>query len=270
MKKSLSALLLAITMLIMLVLPTQAATGRLSATATLSDDGTSFTVDLIVKDNPGIIALTGKLTYDSKVFKLKEAKNGEIFENVFMSSQNFAVNPYQMIWMEATASEDIKTNGVLATYTFEVLKNAPDGESEIRFEIAETVNYAKDSTSQIKGCSFKVKVSGNAGSEVPSATTTVSQDKVNNNETLNVQKPLIDNTQTENAPIESQSGSLTETTSSDMVSQDESEALENNKESNDRTLITVIAIAAVVVLGLGITFTAIYFRKKAGSKKADE
>lgn len=267
MKKSLLSLLLAITMLVMLVLPASAATGSLTTTAKLSSDGTGFTVELIVKDNPGIIAMTGKLTYDSKVFKLTDVKNGEIFESIFMSSQNKQVNPYQNIWMDATAEEDIKTNGVLATYTFEVLKNAPVGESEIKFEIAESVNFKKDSTSQFKGCSFKVNVSNNSGNSQPTTpnndTITNSEDETTNDQTLNVQKPIKDNTITEDESDNTQSGDGTESEQS-VNEEDDYSILENpdeELESKDRTRITIITIAAVLVLGLAITFTALYFRK---------
>ncbi|MBO5106121.1 MAG: hypothetical protein J6C29_04420 [Clostridia bacterium] len=272
MKKTLLALLLAITLVTMSILPASAATGSLGATAALSSDGTSFTVDLIVKNNPGIIALTGKVTYNSKVFRLKSAQNGEIFEDVFMTSQKISDNPYQMIWMDATASEDIETNGVLAKYTFEVLKNAPVGESEIKFEITETVNYAKDSTAKFNGCSFKIKVGGTVSDNAPSngtGDTPNSQDSVTNDETLNVQKPLTDSTDLEAVSSESQLSDISESSSNTEAEQD-SEDLGDGEKNNDRTLITVITIVAVLVLGLGITFTAIYFRKKAGSKKVDE
>lgn len=273
MKKTLLTLLLVITMLTTFALPTFAATGSLDTTAKLNSDGTGFTVDLIVKDNPGIIAMTSKVSYDSKVFKLKKVENGQIFENIFMSSQTLKVNPYQNIWMEATADEDIKTNGVLATYTFEVLKNAPIGESEIKFEIAETVNFKKDSSSQFTGCSFKVNVRSNSGDvQQPFVS---DKETVSNNQALEVQKPLIDNTDPEEESSQIQTSQKNEATSSVVeVGNDESdeddEDAENDLESKDRTLVTIVTIAAVLVLGLAVTFTAIYFRKKSGNTNNEE
>ena len=286
MKKTLLSLLLAITMLVMLALPAFAATGSLDAKAQLNSEGTGFTVDLIVKDNPGIIAMTSKVSYDSKVFKLKKAENGEIFTGIFMSSQTLKVNPYQTIWMDATADEDIVTNGVLATYTFEVLKNAPVGESEIKFEIAEAVNVNKENVTQFTGCSFKVNVKSNSseaqpvtsqnGSNITSSSNTNANVNTNSNangQILEVQKPLVDNTdpededETESSAIQSSEKSETvssDTQTADNESEDDDE-YENDVESKDRTLITVITIAAVLVLGLAVTFTAIYFRKKSGN-----
>lgn len=275
MKKSLLSLLLAITMLVMLVLPASAATGSLTTAAKLSSDGTGFTVELIVKDNPGIIAMTGKLTYDSNVFKLTDVKNGEIFDSIFMSSQTMKVNPYQNIWMDATASEDIKTNGVLATYTFEVLKNAPIGESEIKFEITESVNFKKDSTSQFNGCSFKVNVKSNSGNSQSGASgsdsAANSDDKITNDQTLNVQKPLKDNTDTEDTSSNAQVSDETESEVTTIGEADDSDTDNKDKlEGKDRTLITIITIAAVLVLGLAITFTALYFRKKSANQNSNE
>lgn len=248
MKKTLTAIFLTAVLLLLLVIPASAATGSLGTSAKLSDDGTSFTVDLIVKDNPGIIALTSKLTYDSKVFKLTAVKNGEIFDNIFMSSQNFSVNPYQNIWMEATAEEDIKTNGVLVSYTFEILKNAPAGESEFKFEISDVVNHAKDSTTLFKGCSFKVNVGANAAAQ-----------NITEEETIEIQPPVT-TSQTEITSSETESSF--ELTSSDSETVDD----ETEKQNNDRTIVTVLTIVAVLVLGIGITLTALYFRKKSATK----
>ena len=88
MKKSLLTIILAIALLVTLVLPATAeGTGSLSTTAKLLEDGTSFVVELNVKNNPGIIALEAEVAYDSSVFRLKSAKNGEIFESIFTPSQ---------------------------------------------------------------------------------------------------------------------------------------------------------------------------------------
>lgn len=254
MKKTLSALFLAVTMLLLLALPASAATGSLSTSAKLSDDGTSFTVDLMVKDNPGIIALTGKLTYDSKAFKLTSVENGEIFESIFMSSQDYSVNPYQTIWMEATAGEDIKTNGVLVRYTFEILKNAPAGESEFKFEISDTVNYAKESTALFKGCSFKVNVGSSSVAE-----------SITTDEVIEAQ-PSVISSQPDVTSSETDEPSSSETVSTDNETvEDEAE-----KENNDRTTVTVLTILAVLVLGIGVTLTAVYFRKKSASENKAE
>ena len=284
MKKTLLSLLLAITMLVLLAVPTFAAGGNLSATATPSADGTSFTIDLIVNDNPGIIALTGKVIYDSKVVKLTSAKSGVVFENPFMTSQSLEVNPYQIIWMDATARKNNVTNGVLATYTFEVLKNAPNGESEIKFEIAEAVNRDKGDVT-FTPCSFKINVKGTVSEEqsTPANSTTsgsnssTTQNKIPNSQTIEVQKPLTDNTvstESTTSKVEN-TESTTETDSSLLTiggssvptaSDYEDDFGEDGFEgsNNNRTVITIAVIAVVLALGLGVTATALYFRKKSG------
>lgn len=286
MKKTLLSLLLAITMLILFAVPTFAAGGSLSATATTSEDGTSFTIDLVVNNNPGVIALTGKVSYDSKVVKLTSAKSGVVYETPFMTSQSLDVNPYQIIWMDATARKNNVTNGVLATYTFEVLKNAPNGESEIKFEVAEAVNRDKGDVT-FTPCSFKINVKGTVSEGESSLSATASgnvsastQNKIPNNQTIIVQKPLTDNTvntnsttsQTESATINTES---TETDSSILTIGGSSETINSDYEddfgedgfegsNNNRTVITIVVIAAVLALGLGVTATALYFRKKSG------
>lgn len=254
MKKVLSAIILTVTMFFLIVLPASAETGSLSTNAKLSADGTSFTVELIVKDNPGVIALTGKVSYDDKAFKLTSVQNGEIFENIFMSSQNLSVNPYNTIWMEATAEEDIKTNGLLISYTFEILKTAPMGESELKFEIADAVNNAQDSNVSFKGCSFKVKIGEKSSAQ-----------NITDNEVIEVQ-PSGNSSQPESSFDDSeQSSSSKIVASTDNVVDDQVK-----EQNNDRITVTVLTIVAILVLGVAITLTAVYFRKKSAKGNNEE
>ena len=140
MKKTLLPIFLSFILIFSLSSVVSAASGNLTAAGTLSKDGTSFTVDLSINNNPGFIAVTASVSYDDTVLKLTAADNGEIFESIFMPSEYLTVNPYKIIWMNATASKDIKTNAVLAKYTFEVLDSAALGETEIKFNIDEVVN----------------------------------------------------------------------------------------------------------------------------------
>ena len=269
MKKSLLTIILAIALLVTLVLPATAeGTGSLSTTAKLLEDGTSFVVELNVKNNPGIIALEAEVAYDSSVLRLKSAKNGEIFESIFTPSQTLAVNPYKIIWMDATASEDIKTNGVLAVYTFEVLNTAAIGQTEIKFNITDSVNYEKNDTSKFKGCKFAVTVTGSAADGQQSNTSSKANNTGSNadqNElALEVQKPIKDNTASDT--VSDKSSSLSADTSSELQDDANEEIDEADPEGKDRTLVTILTIAAVLVVGVGITLVALYFRKKSGDK----
>lgn len=272
MKRILFALVLVVVMLVSLVLPASAATGDLSVTAKLNSDGTSFTVQLYAKNNPGVIAIQSSVSYDSNALKLKDVKNGEIFDGIYMTSQKIDVNPYTVIWMEATASEDIKTNGVLATYTFEVLSTAPFGETQIKFNIDETTNYAMQSTNTFNPCSLKVNIKNTGGSQNGQPTQSgnavvpdSSSESAGSGDALVVQKPADNGNTTATSSVAENSSSLVEETSSNTESNENGEQEENpdNTENSKRGLVTVITIAAVVLAGAVITVVALYFRKKS-------
>lgn len=273
MKRILFALFLVVVMFVSLVLPASAASGDLSVTAKLNSDGTSFTVQLYAKNNPGVIAIQNSVSYDSKALKLKSVKNGEIFDAIYMTSQKLDVNPYTVIWMEATADEDIKTNGVLATYTFEVLSTAPYGETQIKFNVDETTNFAMQSTNTFNPCSLKVNIksAGGTQNEQPTQSGNVivpgnSSDGAESGDSLVVQKPADDGNTADTSSSESEiSSSLVEDTSSNTNTNENSEQEENpdNAENSKRGLVTVITIAAVVLAGVAITGVALYFRKKS-------
>ena len=53
---------------------------------------------------------------------------------------DYSTVPYTLLWEDALASQDHSGNGVLAVLEFEVMRPAPDGETEICLE------YASDST----------------------------------------------------------------------------------------------------------------------------
>ena len=285
MKKLLTAILLVTVMLTVMVLPASAAGGNLSATASLSSDKTSFTVNLVVNDNPGVIAMTAKLSYDSKALKLVSTKNGSIFENVTMESQNKTDNPYNIIWMEATAAENIKTNGVLASYTFQVLKNAPVGQTEIKFDISDAVDTSNSNIIKFNGCSFKVNVKGTENSQTttPSQGQDVSQSTasqntgvsnngdsgnvITNDQTLDVEKPEFDTTLPEETESAEETASALEEITLEEAESSETETKADGKTEKDNTLVIIIAIAAIVVLGVGITVVALCFGKKSKNKQ---
>lgn len=294
MKKTLLPIFLSFILIFSLSSVVSAASGNLTAGGTLSKDGTSFTVDLSINNNPGFIAVTASVSYDDTVLKLTAADNGEIFESIFMPSEYLTVNPYKIIWMNATASKDIKTNGVLAKYTFEVLDSAALGETEIKFNIDEVVNYEKTDTTSIKSCTFKINVDGisevdNTGDEntVSAGTENISDNSsanasannaATNSNTLVVKKPQpIDNSDEENISLEADTQEAITMVSSDELATDgeigleeekkSSKTEESDKDKDTRSTVTIVTVAAILLAGVLITLIAIYFRKKSGQSK---
>ncbi len=239
MKKSLVAVFLVFTMLFALAVPAFASVeGKLSATSTTSSDGKTLTVNLSISGNSGFVALTVDAKYDDKILKLKSTKNGEIFEDIFVTSQTIDVNPYRLLWLEATVSEDIKTNGVLATYTFEILNSAAVDNTEIVFEVKETSNLAGDTEVKITPCTFK-----------PNA----------KNEVSSVQKPTTDGDS--NATVSDDTNvQIDDDITIGATTEPEGTTEADPQEKSNLT--TVIVILAVLVLGSGITLIVVLKKKK--------
>ena len=257
MKKALISILLVATLLVAFIVPASAEAGALSANATFGEDKTTFTVNLVVENNPGFIAVTADAEYDKNVLTLKSANNGDIFESIFTPSPTLEDNPYKIIWMEATATEDIKTNGVLASYTFEI-KNAAAEQTVIKFYISDSVNVKNEGDLPISACAFTVDLKNMTGKS-ETATQPTNSSKV---ETIGA---TDNSSNTESNQSESNDGT-TITSPSDSV-----EDLDGTTQENgNRTTVTILTIVVILVLGGVITVVAIYLRKKSSAKSEEK
>jgi hypothetical protein len=256
MKKALISILLVATLLVAFIVPASAEAGALSANATFGEDKTTFTVNLVVENNPGFIAITADAEYDENVLTLKSANNGEIFESIFTPSRTLTDNPYKIIWMEATATEDIKTNGVLASYTFEI-KNAAAEQTVIKFNISDSVNVKNEGNIPISGCSFTVDLKNMTGKS-ETATQSTNSSKV---ETIGA---TDNSSNTDSNQTESNDGT-TITSPSDSI-----EDLDGKTQESNHTVVTILTIVVILVLGGVITVVAIYLRKKSSAKSEEK
>lgn len=79
--------------------------------------GKEITLSLNIKNNPGIAGLAISLIYDEDVFTLKDVKNGNLFD-AFTYGKNF-------VWDD---SQNITSDGTLATFVFSVSEDAEAGD----------------------------------------------------------------------------------------------------------------------------------------------
>ncbi len=83
--------------------------------------GKEVTIELLIKNNPGIAGLAVSLKYDENVLTLKDTVKGNLFSG-FTAGKNFA-------WDE---SSDVTADGVLASFTFVIADGAAVGDYEIQ------------------------------------------------------------------------------------------------------------------------------------------
>ena len=167
--KKLISVFAAIALLLALVVPCGAAEpGKLTVKGT-AENG-SLLLTLSVEQNPGIIAAGFEISYDTKVLALTKTENGEIFNRIYVQSQNITDEPYRMLWADVTATADHTQNGVLAKLTFKVLKQNTAAEISVRPMAGNIFN--KDLADRdIAGCAFTLTVQpeGNSSAGQPAS-----------------------------------------------------------------------------------------------------
>lgn len=134
MKKKLISLLMVIAMMFSMlpadVIDIKAATGK---TATISVErknaipGSTVSVNVSIKDNPGILGSVLRVEYDSKL-TLTDATSGVAFGALVMTKPGKFGSPSKFVWDgQDLAKEDIK-DGVILNLTFNISKNAKEGD----------------------------------------------------------------------------------------------------------------------------------------------
>lgn len=238
MKKILSILIACLLLCLIVATPVFAAGGKISATTTKIDKAKNqFTVELKVDSNPGFIAVQPRLEYDSSVLKLVSTANGEIFDGIYTKSQYQSAVPYDMIFMEATADENITKTGILATYTFEVIKNVSQTEVKLSIKDVSVHGLSKDNKPTFNNCSVKVNLN-NASTLPAQQNTSAGNDSVQNSSEQEVQ-----DSNNESQPAESD-----QTTTNDDLT--------------NKTTILIISLVVILILGVIITAVAIIIKKK--------
>ncbi len=89
--------------------------------------GDTVDIDISLNGNPGIASMLLEISYDRSSMTLKSVEDGGILGDA-LHSDNLALNPYVLTWANDTVTENIVSNGIIATLTFEISEDAPIGE----------------------------------------------------------------------------------------------------------------------------------------------
>ena len=142
-KKALSILLLVAMLCSFATVNAYAAGGSISISSGQASPGERVTVYVNLDSNPGIIALSVAVAYDSNL-TLVSASNAGLLPS-YQASGTLATNPYGMGWEDSGASADSTVTGRLATLVFEVSKDAKPGDSlKISVSMTGSANYDLD------------------------------------------------------------------------------------------------------------------------------
>lgn len=104
--------------------------GQASAAA-----GDTIVLEVKIDGNAGLSFLKLQVEYDSTQLTLVAAKNNGVFQGMMYSgSQKIGVNPYSLVWLNAS---NVEENGKIAELTFRVQENAVTKEETIKFVYTE-------------------------------------------------------------------------------------------------------------------------------------
>jgi len=90
-----------------------------------ANPGELVDIDVVFRNNPGIIAALFSLEYDRERLSLAGVKDGKLLEGAVFgkSTEDY---PYRMVWNSAS-TKNFTDDGILVTLTFKVKDNAPAG-----------------------------------------------------------------------------------------------------------------------------------------------
>ncbi|MDR0913971.1 MAG: InlB B-repeat-containing protein [Oscillospiraceae bacterium] len=117
--------------------------------------GKTIDVTVSLENSFGVISLMTAVAYDATQLELISVSNGTVLNGATHNTGNLSSNPYNIVFVDALASQNNTDNGVLVTLTFNVLQTAVDGTTPI------TVTYQKENTLNAAGQEvFFLPVSG--------------------------------------------------------------------------------------------------------------
>lgn len=89
----------------------------------------TVTVDIMLKNNPGVAGISMNLEFDNDVLAVKKVESGD-FSSLSLVSGQGTQSPYKIILVNFSGA-DVKGDGKLASVTFDILDGTPTGTYEI-------------------------------------------------------------------------------------------------------------------------------------------
>lgn len=94
--------------------------------------GEVVSVNLVLSNNPGLIAMRIYAQYDSSTLRLLSVEDGGLFgDSAAFFGKDKSANPYTLYWADALSNVNHTKSGILVTLTFLILDSAAVGTSDI-------------------------------------------------------------------------------------------------------------------------------------------
>ena len=156
MKKVFSIILVLMLLCGMLAVPVSAAgNGSLSMTSASGGRGETVTLSVKLNSNPGLVTMSIRISYDTNVLELENVSATGLLgggDGLNTDPKNYK-SPYNMSWMDYSATSDNTKTGAIATFTFKIKDNAPIGDSKVTLTFLDsyTSDYAENTFTASSG-----------------------------------------------------------------------------------------------------------------------
>lgn len=235
--------------------------------------GDTVDVTITMSNNPGFVSANLYVKYDENILTLKKVKDGGLLSGV-THSDNYT-SPYGLCWVNDLSKENFKVNGVLATLTFEISKDAKSGESTISLE-QDILNCDVENVifDLISG---KVEINASShqeDSDLAESTSNVSNSDSNINSDNNSDKASKSNESVNHSDVKDSDESniseksdnydTTDLSTGDSLVSSEKSATSDSAADKGGWIAQTVSIIIAIILIVAIVFVAafVYYKRK--------
>ena len=127
------------------------------ASIEITPEDTQVTLTISITDNPGIAGLMLSLQYNTDVFNLTEATNGEALDTLTFTAPNGLDSGCMFLWDSIEVNDEDVKNGVFLRLAFDIVPNPPEGEYSILLKVNAYDNELTPFTLCIQGGLITIK-----------------------------------------------------------------------------------------------------------------
>ena len=125
--------------------------------AEVTPEDTQVTLTISITDNPGIAGLMLSLQYNTDVFNLTEATNGEALDALIFTAPNDLDSGCVFIWDSIEVNDEDVKNGVFLRLTFDIVPDSLEGEYSMLLKVNAYDNELTPFTLLIQGGKITIK-----------------------------------------------------------------------------------------------------------------
>ena len=152
MKKIIALFIAIISLTILLAVPASASgNGSIAMTSGSGKQGDTVTLNVNMSNNPGLVTMTIRVTYDTDVLQLTGVSNPGLLVGAQLNTSYSS--PYTISWVDGAATANNTKTGTIATFTFKIKDSAKIGKTTVSLQFVDSYdsNYSENSFTASSG-----------------------------------------------------------------------------------------------------------------------